>query len=60
MIENLDKSEDESLANKRMDICKKCKYFTIHTILPDSCGLCGCVLRIKTIFPSQHCPDKQW
>jgi hypothetical protein len=51
-------AENKTLSEKRLEICNTCEHLRPHKILPTTCGLCGCVLSIKTLFKSQKCPDK--
>jgi hypothetical protein len=51
-------AENENLSKKRLEICEECPHIRHHKILPTTCGICGCILSIKTMFKGQHCPDK--
>jgi hypothetical protein len=44
-------------ARERFEICTKCEKFNPHT---DKCGVCGCLMTIKTFIPIFHCPENKW
>lgn len=44
---------------KRLDICNSCKFKTIEKGF-DTCGICGCVLSVKSHFKSSNCPKGFW
>lgn len=46
----------EQVQNERMDICKKCPWFSKLKI----CKKCGCVMPAKTKLKSARCPDGRW
>ena len=39
----------------RMDICKKCDYFS-----GDKCKKCGCKINLKTLLLFANCPMNKW
>jgi hypothetical protein len=59
-IKSLDESEDVDLAKRRLDICNNCSNLKKNSILPDQCGICKCIVKIKAMFPSQKCPANKW
>lgn len=48
-----------TLAKKRMDICKTCKYLTLENNLL-VCSLCGCILEYKVNQLNNTCPAGYW
>ena len=49
-------SSDE-LKEERMNICKKCEYYSARQI---RCKQCGCWLVQKVKFTSSTCPIEKW
>tara|TARA_R110000822_G_scaffold279049_1_gene400852 strand:- start:349 stop:564 length:216 start_codon:yes stop_codon:yes gene_type:complete len=68
------KKQRQQLKNKRLKICKGCKYvketkflgltcgdFGIPTIFEDgSDRTCGCSLSLKTYIFDENCPQNKW
>lgn len=45
----------------RLHICNECEELDTTKILDiKTCGICGCVLELKTLVDSEHCPIKKW
>lgn len=42
-------------AEGRMQICQKCKHFSLGV-----CSLCGCLLKYKTKLKTEKCPKDKW
>ena len=53
-------AEDETLSNHRLEICRKCEHLTKRPFNIERCKVCQCILKIKTLFKSQHCPLQKW
>ncbi len=53
---NLEKV-DESIFNKRMDICNSCEHLIKAT---KQCTKCGCFMVLKTKMPHAICPVGKW
>lgn len=51
--------EDYELSEKRLAICEQCE-FIVRNLSIRRCGKCQCILKVKTLFPSQQCPIKRW
>lgn len=49
--------DDQKLSDKRMEICKKCDDFKPFL---NRCGVCGCLLSLKTLFANEQCPKGKW
>lgn len=49
--------EDQKLSEKRMAICKTCDQFKPFL---NRCGVCGCLMSLKSLFPSEKCPEGKW
>ena len=47
------------IGNKRMEICRRCKYLTQKQGM-NICSLCGCVVENKTAVLAQKCPSGYW
>jgi hypothetical protein len=56
----------ESVAQQRLEICKKCEFYDeegTHCLIPGTqpcCGECGCSLAIKTYSMSAECGEGYW
>jgi hypothetical protein len=48
-------SGDEVAA--RLETCTSCAHFLAEA---SKCSLCGCYMKVKTHFRSQHCPVGKW
>ena len=48
---------DESIFNKRMDICRSCEHLIKLT---NQCTKCGCFMNLKTKMPHAVCPIGKW
>lgn len=59
MIDFDEAHEDYDLSDKRMEVCAKCDE-QITTLSIKRCRVCQCVLKVKTLFKSQHCPKGKW
>lgn len=57
MKANIADAEIESLQRKRYDVCFSCEHRIRQT---DTCGLCGCYLKMKTRSPESSCPAGHW
>jgi hypothetical protein len=42
---------------ERMDICRTCDHFSTAT---QRCGVCGCVMPLKTTLGPASCPIDKW
>lgn len=51
--------EDEDLSKQRMEICNICEHITTVVSLKQ-CKLCGCILKVKTLFKATSCPAGKW
>ena len=60
IVKGLDQSEDPTLGEQRLAICEVCENYKVHDILPNTCSVCGCVMRIKVMFTTLHCPIGKW
>ena len=47
----------DELKEERMNICKKCEYYSARQI---RCKQCGCWLVQKVKFTSSTCPIEKW
>jgi len=47
----------EELEERRTQ-CNQCEFK--KNIKPAQCTECGCVIKIKTLFPWQKCPIGKW
>ena len=47
----------DELKKERMDICKKCEYYSMRQ---ERCKKCGCWLVHKIKFKVSECPIKKW
>jgi len=54
---NKDQKITKKEKNKRLEICKNCCFFDITS---ERCKKCGCYLKWKTGWRSQHCPIGKW
>lgn len=48
---------DDETKKNRMDICKKCEFFSARQ---ERCKKCGCWLDHKTKFSASTCPIDKW
>jgi len=48
---------DQTIVNKRFDICKGCEHFIKITT---QCTQCGCVMKAKTTLRNAECPIGKW
>lgn len=44
-------------AKERYGVCLTCPQFIKET---DKCGVCGCLMTVKTFIPIFHCPENKW
>lgn len=44
---------------ERMKICRECPYLR-KRVGVEVCGLCSCVLEIKTRLKVEYCPIEKW
>lgn len=51
---------NQDMATERLAICEVCDKYKVHDILPNTCSICGCIMKIKTLFPVFHCPINKW
>ena len=42
---------------KRISICKECKFYHKYTT---TCNICGCMMKVKAVSPSMKCPIDKW
>lgn len=49
--------KDDSIINKRLDICKQCPELIQLT---KQCKLCGCFMEMKTKLEIATCPIGKW
>ena len=42
----------------RMEACLSCDHIIKKD--PKTCGLCGCVLKVKARWRTSDCPDNRW
>lgn len=49
--------KDQTIADKRFEICKSCPEL-IH--LTKQCKQCGCVMTLKTKLEAATCPLNKW
>ena len=47
----------EEKQKERMDICKKCEYYSMRH---NRCKHCGCWLEHKVKFKVSECPIRKW
>ena len=47
----------DSVAAKRMEICKNCEFYA-H--LTHQCKKCGCIMNLKTKLLHATCPMSKW
>jgi hypothetical protein len=45
----------EKLAETRLEICRKCQFYSNHR-----CAKCGCFMFIKARIRGMKCPIGQW
>jgi len=55
MPKNL-KLTNPELLKRRRDICNSCP----HKIINSLCEKCGCVIYVKTLLDTNHCPINKW
>jgi hypothetical protein len=46
---------EKSFAQRRIKICKECKYYKMFV-----CGQCGCFMPVKVSFKNSTCPLNKW
>lgn len=56
MIQGGDKQQERQERARKRAICEKCPHLMKGLI--KTCGLCGCVIALKTI--SGKCPANKW
>lgn len=49
--------QDQSIIDKRMEICRACPEFLKLT---NRCNKCGCVMPLKTKIRQAECPIGKW
>ena len=54
---NLNVFVDDELKKERMNICRKCEFFSARQ---ERCKKCGCWLDYKTKFSASTCPIDKW
>lgn len=59
MIDFDEAHEDYTLSEQRIKICDECEDLKISLSIK-RCGVCQCVLKVKTLFKSQECPKGKW
>lgn len=47
----------DELKKERLDICKKCEYYSMRH---NRCKHCGCWLEHKVKFKVSECPIRKW
>lgn len=51
-------NNNEALSSNRLKICAKCPHKRHDKFIKaDYCGICDCVLEMKSRVLSEHCPD---
>jgi ribulose kinase len=45
------------VAEKRLEICRTCEFFTHKT---SRCNKCGCFMEYKALFLNSECPIGKW
>lgn len=53
-------AENEVLSDVRLEICRACEHLTKRPLGIERCKVCHCILKVKTLFKSQHCPEGKW
>jgi hypothetical protein len=48
---------DESIANKRLEICKACECLIVDQM---RCSKCGCFMTTKVKLIAADCPASKW
>jgi len=48
-------SEEEQ--KQRLDVCKKCEYYSVRQ---NRCRQCGCYMNAKVKFTASQCPIQKW
>lgn len=46
-----------AIRKERMDICRECDHFSKTTT---QCGMCGCIMPLKTTLAPASCPIDKW
>lgn len=46
-----------ALRKERLDICKECDHYSKITT---QCGVCGCIMQLKTTLADAVCPIGKW
>lgn len=49
---------DKTERTRRLAICERCPHRRVATVA--YCGLCNCVLKLKTRLQGARCPNNQW
>jgi hypothetical protein len=57
ILDNSKIVDDESIAEKRLDICKACPELIKLTT---QCKKCGCFMALKTKLQEAACPIGKW
>lgn len=54
---NINVFVDDDTKKERMEICRKCEFFSARQ---ERCKKCGCWLDYKTKFTASTCPIDKW
>ena len=46
---------NSQIRKERLNLCHSCEF--VKNII---CGKCKCLIRAKTLFTGQRCPDGKW
>ncbi len=57
-VANKMKQVSQKEMDRRMDICKGCEFFTDGK--RPRCAKCGCHMKLKARWESEHCPIDKW
>jgi len=54
--------EQKMVAEKRLEICTSCEFWTKNAVGLEICSRCGCATKAKVFSPvgSGACPEKKW
>lgn len=56
-VVNRDGLADQSIVDKRLEVCSKCPALLALT---RQCTKCGCFVDLKSKFSQANCPDFKW
>lgn len=55
-VANRIEMSDDSLSNKRLEICNACEHMNRLGV----CNKCGCLLKAKVKYEKSSCPIGKW